>query len=284
MAFGKVVRAAKASTPLIELITKKFRQDEPKPPLKSNSYARCSGLSSMCIREEVLCAINNVQRRQVVEADLNLIFSHGTALHHILQNRVLPALENVLHGNWKCLKCGKLHCGPPDKPMLEAVITRPAECDCKGREFSYEELPLISQQYQLTGHPDGFLKLPGYEGFGILEAKSISNRGAWEVKKTPKMDHVIQAQMYMWFTGTQWAQVLYWDKGTNGIAGLIEHHVERDDDVIQGILENLDELWANLKLWEDKQEKKLPERICANDSCPRANVCAVAKLCFSEPA
>lgn len=284
MGFGKVVRAAKASTPLLDLISARFRQDEAQPPLTPESYVRCSGLSSMCTREEVLCAINGIERRKVVEADLNLIFSHGTALHHILQNRVLPSLVDVLHGNWKCLKCGKLHTGPEDKPMLEAVILRPKACGCGGVEFSYEELPLLSNQYRLTGHPDGFLKLPQYEGFGILEAKSISNRGAWEVKKTPKMDHVIQSQMYMWFTGTQWSQILYWDKGTNGLAGLIEHHVERDDDVIQDILASIEGLWSSLGAWHQSKEKRLPERICATNDCPRANVCSVAKLCFSEPA
>lgn len=284
MVFGKVPRATKAATPLKNLLAEKFRQEELKPPLTTSSYIRCSAFSSLCAREEVLCAIHNVERKQVVEASLNLTFSHGTALHHILQNNILPGLEVVLHGYWRCKRCGKLHSKNEGiGPLLETVIPRPKQCDCGHVvAFEYEEASLRSEQYHLTGHPDGFLSLPQYEGFGILEAKSISSKGAWEVKKTPKMDHVIQAQMYMWFTGTHWAQILYWDKGAYGMDALIEHHIERDDDVLFDILGSIDGLWASLKLWESEKQKKLPARICTTHDCPRANVCSVAKQCFSE--
>ena len=284
MAFGKVVRAAKATTPLIGMIRDRFKSEEPQLPLTSDSYLRCSSLSSMCPREEVLCVINEVVRTQVVSVDLSLVFSLGTALHNILQNKVLPSLGDVLYGQWRCLACGLLTGGTSGgKPLLESIIARPKACSCGGPDFLYEEASLRSEQYRLTGHPDGFLKLPEYEGFGILEAKSISERGAWEVKKTPKMDHVIQAQMYMWFTGTQWAQILYWDKGTFGINGLIEHHIERDDDVLTDILSSIDALWSSVKLFKAEGEKVLPERICSIATCPRAEVCSVSKQCFSEP-
>lgn len=282
MAFGKVVRAVKATTPLIGLIRDRFKSEEPQPPLSPTSFLRCSALSSMCPREEVLCAVHNVVRTQTISVDLNLVFSLGTALHNILQNKVLPALGEALYGHWRCVSCGLLAVGTGS--LLESVILRPKVCVCGKSEFIYEELSLRSDQYRLTGHPDGFLKLPEYPGFGILEAKSISERGAWEVKKTPKMDHVIQAQMYMWFTGTQWAQILYWDKGTFGINGLIEHHVERDDDVLQDILHSIDGLWHSIEAFTTKGEKLFPERICAVSTCPRAEVCSVAAQCFSEPA
>ena len=227
--------------------------------------------------------MHEVPRTREVAADLNLVFSHGTALHNILQNQVLPALGEILYGQWRCLLCGKLVGCSDGKPMLDCIIPRPDRClSCGGGGFLYEEVSLRSDQYHLTGHPDGFLKLPGYEGFGVLEAKSISQRGAWEVKKTPKMDHVIQSQMYMWFTGTQWAQILYWDKGTFGVSGLIEHHVERDDETIENILQNIDELWDCLSVFKTTGTKKLPDRICVNAECPRAKVCAVAKHCFAE--
>lgn len=284
MAFGKVVRAAKAATPLVGLIKEHFKSDEVHAPLNLNSFLRCSALSSMCPREEVLCVIHDVSRTMEVSVDLSLVFSLGNALHNNLQNAVLPALGDTLYGQWRCTSCGLLAGGPKDgKALLEYIIPRPKACACSGTGFIYEEVSLRSEQYHLTGHPDGFLKIPEYDGFGILEAKSISERGAWEVKKTPKMDHVIQAQMYMWFTGTQWAQILYWDKGTFGINGLIEHHVERDDDVLEGILESIDGLWSSIESYKSKGEKVLPERICAAIDCPKAKTCAVATQCFSEP-
>lgn len=285
MGFGKVVRAAKATTPLIGLIRDQFKSQEPEPPLTPDSYLRCSSLSSVCAREEVLRVIYEVIRSKVISVDLNLVFSVGTALHGQLQNRILPLLGGVLYGQWRCLACGKLVGGLTDgKPMLESIILRPSACSCGGPEFLYEEVSLRSDQYRLTGHPDGFLKLPEYSGFGILEAKSISEKGAWEVKKTPKMDHVIQAQMYMWFTGTQWAQILYWDKGTYGLNGLIEHHIERDDEVLESILSSIDGMWSSIKSFKATGAKVLPERICAIATCPRAEVCSVSKQCFSEAA
>lgn len=285
MGFGKVVRAAKATTPLIGLIRDKFKSEEPEPPLTSESFVRCSSLSSVCPREEVLRVIHEVVRAKVISVDLNLVFSVGKGLHGQLQNEILPLLGDVLFGQWKCLGCAKVWGGMQEgKPMLESLILKPKACLCGGTEFLYEELSLRSEQYRLTGHPDGFLKLPEYEGFGILEAKSISEKGAWEVKKTPKLDHVIQAQMYMWFTGTQWAQILYWDKGTYGLPGLIEHHIERDDEVLESILSSIDGMWGSIKAFKDTGAKVLPERICANATCPRAEVCSVAKQCFAEGA
>lgn len=284
-AFGKAVRAVKPATPLISLIEEKFKSKEPQPPLAPDSYIRCSAFSALCPREEVLCAQHGVVREKTIDANLNLIFSHGTALHYILQNKVLPALETVLYGQWSCLTCGSMVGGPEvtGKPLLESLVLRPAACKCSGSNFLYEEVSLRSEQFRITGHPDGFLKLPQYDGYGVLEAKSISKAGAWEVKKTPKMDHVIQAQMYMWFTGTQWSQILYWDKGTNGVDGLIEHHVERDDETLEEMLNSVAGLWRSINALASNGDKALPARICSVVSCPRAGVCSVAKQCFSVP-
>jgi hypothetical protein len=96
------------------------------------------------------------------------------------------------------------------------------------------------------------------------------------------MDHVIQAMMYMWFTGTKWAQIFYWDKGTVGRSGLIEHHVEYDEDVVAGILESIVELWDKLEKIKAGTSIELPERICSISTCARAAVCSVAKQCFEH--
>lgn len=286
MVFGKVVRQVKTATPLSSLIAERFKTDEPVLPLAPTSYIRSSGVSSICPREEILCVKHSVVRAKRFDPNTNMIFAHGTGLHHAIQNIVLPALGSVLYGRWRCLTCGKLHAaGAPNAPLLESIILKPnTKCECGGSEYLYEEVSLQSDQYRLTGHPDGFLKLDEYEGFGLLEAKSISPKGAWEVRHCPKMDHVIQSQIYMWFTGTQWAQILYWDKGVNGTGALTEHHVERDDDTIEETLKGVQLMWEGVRSAcssNPADNLALPEKICMAIDCPRAKVCSVSKQCFA---
>jgi hypothetical protein len=286
MVFGKVVRQVKAATPLSTLIAERLKTDEPVPPLTPSAYIRSSGVSSMCPREEILCVKHKVMRSKKFDASTLMIFAHGTGLHHALQNIVLPALGPTLYGRWRCLPCGKLHAnGDNSTPLLDSLILKPPKCGCGASEFIYEEVSLLSEQYRLTGHPDGFLKLHEYEGWGLLEAKSISPKGAWEVRNCPKMDHVVQAQLYMWFTNVQWAQILYWDKGVNGTGALTEHHVERDDDTIDEVLNSIRSMWEGVisaYSSDPADNKALPDRICMDIECPRAGVCSVAKQCFAS--
>jgi hypothetical protein len=261
---------------LVELITEQFKSKREVPPLKLGDYMRVSSFAALCPREEVLRSLHSITKSDEVEPDLNLIFAHGSGLHYTLQNNVLPVLD-VLYGQWTCLGCGFVYGADKTKPFVEAICKRPVKCEkCGSLEFLFKENFFTDEQYHLTGHPDGFLKLPQYEGMGVLEAKSISPRGAWEVKSCPKMDHVIQSQIYCWMTGFKWSQILYWDKGTNGTAGLIEHHVERDDETIEQVLETVKSIWSGIG------SKSLPDRVCATNDCPRAEVCPVRDRCFSE--
>ena len=276
MVFGKAVRSVKGKLPLISLITDQFKTKRVVPALKPGDYMRVSSFAALCPREEVLRSMHSVEKSDEVEPDLNLIFAHGTGLHYTLQNNVLPVLE-VLYGQWTCLGCGFVHGCDGSKPFIEAICKRPYKCDhCTSTEFLFKENFFINDEYHLSGHPDGFLKLPQYEGLGVLEAKSISPKGAWEVRNCPKMDHVIQAQIYCWMTGLKWSQILYWDKGTNGTAGLIEHHVERDDETVEQVLEAVKSIWVGI------DSKVLPDRICSTADCPRAESCLVRAKCFTE--
>ena len=266
--------------PIIHSISENFNSNRVHPPMQAGDYIRISSFAGLCPREEVLRSNLGVSRDDEVEPDLNLIFAHGSGLHYTLQNNVLPVLK-VLFGRWTCLECATSYGGSaadltPDTKLDDIIVARPYKCPkCESHEFLYRELSYVSTQYHLTGHPDGFLRLPQYEGTGILEAKSISTRGAYEVKNCPKMEHVIQAQLYLWMTGLTWAQILYWDKGTNGMSGLIEHHVERDDELLENALNTVTAIWDGIA------SKELPERVCQNAECPRAEKCSVKKQCFS---
>ena len=277
---------AKATDALKPLIREAIKEERKKPPLEADSWIRISGVSYLCAREEVLCAREVVERTDDVEADLSLVFEHGNALHWVLQNRILPATK-TLYGRWLCGECGTRHGGrdewmDEDMDAFEAEqIPRPEKCpECSAELTSdnslYVEQHIRSARHGLQGHPDGFLRLEGMPGFGVLEVKSISSKGAWEVRGCAKLDHVTQAQCYMWRTGCRWGLIVYWDKGAFGMKALIIHIVEYDEDHVEAIQNLIRDIRAGIA----DPESKLPDRICGSSDCKRANLCDVSEQCF----
>ena len=276
-----------AGTNLKRLIRLAIPEKRKKPPLNSEAWIRVSGLAMLCAREEVLCSRLDRVRDDNIDADLMMIFEHGHGLHWALQNRVLPLTE-ALYGRWVCASCGKIHGGQDtwfadDMAEFEArQILRPQKCSCGAAltpdNSLYIEQHVKDKAYRLMGHPDGFIRIEGFPGLGVLEVKSISARGAWEVRGCAKLDHVTQAQCYMWMTGCRWGKVLYWDKGAPGMSGLIEHTVEYDEDHVEAIQNLVRDIWAGI------EGGKLPEKICGSPDCNRAELCATAKECFDASA
>lgn len=271
-----------------------IRRDIPEkrnvPPHNSDSWIRLSGLAMLCAREEVLCARNATVREDKIDADLMMIFEHGHGLHWDLQNRILP-LTQTLYGRWLCGECGH-HAGGQDewevgsttfKGFAETQVLRPETCLSCHRPLTSDNSLYIEQHikhsaYRLMGHPDGFLRLDGYSGLGVLEVKSIGQRGAYEVRNCAKLDHVVQAQCYMWLTGCRWGKIVYWDKGTVGMRGLIEHTLEYDEDHVEAIQNLVRDIWTGV----EDHSSALPEPICASPDCRRANLCSSVDPCFEE--
>jgi len=280
--------ATESDGDLRRLISEAIPEERDKPPLTKDMWIRVSGLAMVCGREEVLCARDGRSREDNVDADLMMIFEHGHGLHWDLQNRILP-LTKTLYGRWLCGHCGSYHGGRDEwdttemAEFAESQILRPATCPTCGAAMTpdmslYHEQWIKDPKYRLAGHPDGFLRLPGMPGLGVLEVKSISPRGAYEVRNCAKLDHVVQAQCYMWMTGCRWGKVLYWDKGTVGMKGLIEHTVEYDEDHVEAMQNLVRDIWAGI------EGGKLPERICGSPDCKRADLCSSVARCFEEPA
>lgn len=271
---------------LKSLIDLKLFEDRQVPPLTSDSWLRVSALAGLCAREESICSMDELRRKDPISSSLMLIFEHGHALHWALQNRVLPKTQTIF-GRWRCLMCGKTRGGaeewelPLPKGFHDQQLPRGERCpDCDAEQnpdtCMYVEQWFKNPEFRVAGHPDAFLHIPQIEGPGVLEAKSISPRGAWEVRSVPKMDHVVQAQTYMWLTGCKWGKIVYWNKGGYGKDTLIEHHLDYDDDHIDAIKELISSIWAGVK------SGKLPERICENPDCKRAEACSVVDECFGR--
>lgn len=268
--------ATTGSGSLLPQIEQGFARYGQKPPLTNSSYLRASGIPNLCPREEVLCAVEDITRPDDIDAGLNLTFLHGTALHWGVQNHLLGPL-GVLYGTWECLSCKKKFGEQQEGVRAEDwSVPRPKVCDCGHKDFNYVEASFVDHDLRLTGHSDGFLVLPGLPGMGILEVKSIGSRYAKEIKVAPQLAHMIQAHVYMMFTGFKWGKILYWQKGEAGLGALIEHHIDRDEETIRRIQDTIRSVWAGVAL------KVLPERICATDSCVRAKACPVSTKCFKN--
>lgn len=279
MGLGSIVEAVAASTSIKKVLTTQLASVEEVAFLTADSWMRASRLPEICVREEALVSAAQLVRKREIDSNAQLNFEIGKALHRQLQEEILPQI-GVLLGEWECTRCG-LHYGVR-KPWLEAdryAIRRPEVCQCENRTFRFHEYSLEDTEYRITGHPDGLLSIPGLPGLGILEAKSISPNGAWEVANVPKLDHVLQAHIYMWLLDLQWAKIFYWDKGTFGLAGLIEHDVERDEDTILAIKSTLTTLWAGVRSGIIP-----PTRVCASREAPRALKCEVCGPCFDSAA
>jgi hypothetical protein len=274
MALADVVRTTRGHS-LIKAISKVYGRDEDVPPLKPGDLIRCSSFPHLCAREEVLCSLRGIPRKNIISPDTNLTFLHGTALHWAVQNELLPAL-GVLLGKWRCDECGQTY-GTYD--MVPANISlRPDDClRCGCHDFTYVEAYLkYDAPYYVHGHVDGVLQIPSLEGYGVLEVKSIGERFFHEVRQRPMIAHVVQVHLYLWLLGPafKWAKLFYWCKGVNGLAGLREHLVERDEKLIDTIKATLESIWKGIT------DGTLPERICLNSTCPRASRCSVTERCF----
>lgn len=253
------------------------------PPLTADGWLRASRLADMCPRAEALCARLRLVRTETIEAPLALTFAHGHGLHWALQHHILPEV-GVLVGQWRCLRCARLHGGVDptgQTPAIEQHLRRPAACagcgQTESRDWQYVEQQLTNEEYRIGGHPDGFLVVPGMPGYGILEAKSAGAKTIEDVKSMPRMEHVIQCHVYMWFTGFQWAKILYWDKAGQGLGALYEHTVERDPETIELIQRAIRLLWAGVR------GDVLPPRICTSPEAGPARKCGACGPCFAEP-
>ena len=273
MGLGSVVQKAMAGNgSLKKLIQTRYVSERVKLPLLHGGALRASEFGDLCPREEVLVSMLKLVRKDERTADKLMIFLHGSALHWALQNHVLPDV-GALIGRWTCLDCGAAYGDGSNVPA--SLVPRPKKCKkCEGKDFHYRELELFNEEYKIGGHPDGFLIIPGLPGVGVVEGKSIMK--GWEVKNCPILAHVIQAQIYMWFTGLLWSKIIYWEKGVNGLDALIEHHVERDEETIASIKQQIKKIWACL------EHGTLPDRICVNAKAPRAGKCSVGKQCFAD--
>jgi len=109
-----------------------------------------------------------------------------------------------------------------------------------GYEITHEEMELYDEKWNLSGHIDGIISGNGLAK-SLLEIKSINRFGYERIAKTPLVEHVQQVNLYLFYFPEKIEQaiLLYKCKDTSRLKDYI---IERDDDLIQSLLEKIDKI------------------------------------------
>lgn len=230
-------------------------------PPKEDTIYRISKLPMVCARQEVLRAIHRVPHIEKIRAKQRRTFDFGHTFHRLAQEDWFGKW-GWLVGTWKC-KCGFFYHGVP----------RPERCyQCNGDAFHYIERDLYSEQYGVSGHPDGLIVKNGVKK--ILELKTANSyyyKQITEVHKRAIEAHVDQANLYMWLTGIKKAVIIYIDKDSSNWAQFPREYSEA---ITEKYVDKLHSIRHGIKTGS------LPGRVCENSECSRARSCPVRKQCF----
>lgn len=149
-----------------------------------------------CIRESWFLLNGHPKPKETHSLRLQSIFAEGHAIHDKWQNWL--AGMDALRGVWKCPDHGSWWGKRSDA--------------CEVCDVSYEEVPIVHEQYRIAGHADGWIVGVAEDEY-LLEIKSIgtgtirtgggklSAKGladAFKKISSPFTDHVRQATIYLW--------------------------------------------------------------------------------------
>ncbi len=265
----------KPAQTFLDWAVKAYRTERVAVPMKADTVIRASSIGWMCFREEVLAARHGITRKEVVSADSNWTYSVGHAVHWAMQNEVLGPKGQIV-GEWRCRSCGDHQGGAEDYDLRPYPEDCP-KCHSPELGFEYVELPLYDSELLIRGHCDGFHP----NGVDIWEFKS-SNSYAMKAIRQGQIwpAYKVQGQIYLHLTGRKRFRFLFVDKGENVLKRawhpmLIERD-QKEIDAKKKAIVQMREAIASPK-------KKLPERICANETCDRAKNCPVVTQCFASP-
>jgi hypothetical protein len=283
MAPQKSVVTTRLADCLIEGLGKSDR--EAVPP-HSGMWFRSSGIPYLCPRLYALALRDEFLVNEPPDADLMWTFGVGTAFHTQFQEDYLQRLGDVFQGWWRDRDKGTVHKGTTihdhDETLSHLWIPKPTE-EWQGTNHEYVELEFRNEEYRITGHCDGVLVWPDSDP-EILEIKTINTRGFDFVDPImggkPKVEHVAQAQAYMWLSGLTKARILYIKKdlsvGPRKV--MCEHLIERDESIIDGIKSMLKECASVVDNGVDDLPARLPE--CRTKTSGKARWCAGKGPCF----
>jgi CRISPR/Cas system-associated exonuclease Cas4 (RecB family) len=185
------------------------------------------------------------------------IFDNGHSVHARWQKYLDHA--GVLRGCWNCKKCKKVFGSREPLGVFNPSASKDWQCDCGSRErLEYAETLLKSEkEYNFEGHCDAIIdvretkfKQNNEYDIYIVDFKSMKDEYYSELTE-PKIEHVIQVNIYMWILNLKGALVVYENKDSQHLK---EMFVPRDDDLIEKI--KAQSIWMQDIL----KQKRLPHR------------------------
>ena len=255
---------------------------------KPGDWMRASGLPRLCPRMYALAMQGAFGLDFAVDADLGWTFGIGTAMHRQFQEEFLRSLPaGVFQGHWRNRATGyvakgdSLPFGHNGECLAHSWAPMPSG---DSDDYEYVELAFRNAEYRITGHCDGVLVWPGEEP-EIFELKTINDTGFARVDPdnggSPKAEHVLQAQAYLWFSGLKRARIVYFCKRFGRFDEMLcEHEILRDENIIESIKATLKETIKALD--EGHKPNRLTE--CRGKGSERAKYCPAKVACFTPSA
>ncbi len=214
--------------------------------------------SDWCIRASWFLLNGYDKPAETVPLRLASIFAEGHAIHGKWQQWLSEM--DVLRGGWFCETHGAHWWGlRSDHKVTGITVSDNADAFCK---VSYDEVPVIDDQYRISGNADGWLTgLDGPEA--LLEIKSIGTgtlrSGGIPIDKgglaasfrslnRPLNNHIRQATIYLWALKRMYEQGKIPDIPPNQILFLYEckedqsareYKVQYNEEYIEAVLEKL---------------------------------------------
>lgn len=247
-----------------------------------------SALFWACPRALALEALAGLPAKLAPSAKSQLRMDTGSALHEWIQNRYFGPM-GVLHGEWRCLSC---------RTVLLGAYPRGVSC-CASQAWHFEEPSVEHKEpgwsLPIVGRCDGEIILPGEDGLGILEIKTMNSASLQALTEIPR-DYHMQAQIYAGLRGRKWGRFYFQDPSaafSNEETGLPvrEFRFDFQPEVLRQAFARVEACEkalreaqaAHMELPMGKDYFSWPEPICSSKSDTGARRCRFADACFSGP-
>lgn len=245
-----------------------------KPRPQSLTFSPSSITYNLCHRAKIaqMAGLTTLYS-EVPTPKLQLRFDMGHAVHDVFQNYFWSC--NMLEGYFRCIKCEKdFWARSPEKCPFRKTHER--------RHLKFREIPLVEQDYLISGRADGIVWLEvgkDKEEKHLMDIKSIQNRLPTHPPTSlcfedldqagPKEDHVIQLMIYMWISGIHKGHLLYVSLQTLQQKSF---YIEYDRDRIAPILSEIQDITIAAEKLKNGELKELPAP-CAKKDCPCETIC-----------
>lgn len=238
-----------------------------------------------CHRSSYYKFLDDDQTVEPGKFELLNIFAEGNTIHDKWQRWLADA--GVLTGSWSCNVCGWSTTG--HRPEVCG------NCDaCHRGWVRYREVPIFSEEYGVIGHSDGCIE--DIKGKALIEIKSIGvgtlrfevphlatalSKGektleqTWSSIKYPFPSHILQGQLYMFFTGIHTIVFIYECKWNQQVK---EFTIHFDKSKIAAILSKCKEV-AQARI--DRRPPLRPLWVVDSDDAV-CKKCAYKSVCWKE--